>query len=629
MIQTVFDVLSVSMLSALFIGGMLIMNRIAGKKYSLRWIQFIWLLLAVRLIIPSDLIHIPVSEQVGSWNSVSYSADVSYGNLNRKQLANVEKKAESKDNEVIAAGNEEHTATISPGKAGSMILIIHYGFIIFSAVWVMGVVLQLLRYSLSYIVFMKRLEKQNRPVQNSAYERILEQVNRKRLSISLYRNAEVKSPFSTGLFRKKIILPDKSYEEVEMEAILCHEYTHLCNHDIWFKMLLCAVKSVHWFNPMVYWMERAVSQNMELICDEAVVENRRLEYRQMYGMTILETIRDMTEQPQSCIVSYFEGEKNQMKERIRNIIKPLGRRKKPILITVLCVLLLAGSVITFEVAGKDKQAVNASSAGLKKQAEKLVKEEKEVTFLLAGVESIGGSESSGRTDSIVLLNWNPETRELAVRSLCRDMYVEVPGNGSRKLNAAYHIGGMDLLKKTISSNFGVTVDYGIAVGFEGCEKIIDLLGGIKLDITESEAEYLNTTNYISKKENRTLVAGENMMNGNQVLGYARVRYRKTATGKQNDFGRTERLQNILHAVLSKTKSLKLTDYAALLKEGYSNVDSELSVLQALPYMESLLKTEYTISSKTLPVEGSYEGAKKDGLSVIIWDKEKNLEAIKY
>lgn len=379
-------------------------------------------------------------------------------------------------------------------------------------------------------------------------------------------------------------------------------------------------------------MERIVNQNMELICDEAVIRNRKLEYRQMYGRTILNTLKEMSVEPVNSCATYFnifggsEGEKKQMKQRFQNIIKPVHKKKKPIVIALLCVLALISSAVTLS-AVKEEKGLLVSATKESKNDMVLTNEEKAVTILVAGVDS--NDANRGRADSIVLINWNPKNRMLSVRNLCRDMYVDIPEHEKNKLSSAYTIGGIELLKKAVIQNLDVTVDYAMTVNYEGFEKIVNLLGGVTIDITKEEADFLNNTNYISQKKNRTLVAGENKLNGNQALGYVRLRYIATSTGKGNDFGRIERLQMLLRAMLSEMDSLKITDYSALLKEGFCNVDSEMSVLDGITYMESLLKANYTVSCKTLPIEGSYQlkRSNKDML-VLDWDIELNKRAIK-
>ncbi|HAU87699.1 MAG TPA: hypothetical protein DCW90_20095 [Lachnospiraceae bacterium] len=633
MLSNVFlGVLEVSILSGILIGIMLIVNRVLGNRYSLRWIQALWLLLAIRLLLPMNAIDITVPTQAKALNTIVKSVEE-----NQKVVSSrVSKQGSIHKNSAVQKRidvntNENFDVQVSE-KMSALFTIIRYGLIGISSIWVLGIILQFSRYSISYIIFMKKLNQDNVRIGDSTWYESLRNMNQKNSRIAIYTNKKVSSPFSVGVLKKRIILPTISYTEDELEAILCHEYTHLCNHDILFKMLLCIIKTVHWFNPFIYKMERAVNHNMELICDEAVIRNRKLEYRQMYGRTILNTLKEMSEGPVNCCATYFndfggsEGEKKQMKERFQNIIKPVQKKKKPIIIALLCVVALTSSVITLSAVKEEKRPM-VSSAKESNMDNVLTKEEKTVTFLVVGVDS--NDKKIGRADSIVLLNWNPDNRMLSVRNLCRDMYVDVPGQEKNKLGYAYYAGGMDLLKKTVIQNLDVTVDYGMTVNYEGFEKIVNLLGGVTIDITKEEANYLNNTNYISQKKNRTIVAGENKLNGNQALGYARVRHIDTSTGQQNDFGRIERLQTLLRAVLSEMDSLKITDYRALFKEGFRNVDSEMTVLDGISHMESLLKANYTVTCKTIPVEGSYQPKRSsEGMSVLDWNAELNKRAVK-
>lgn len=636
MINVFLGVLEVSAFAGILICIMLIVNRVFGNRYSIRWMQALWLLVAIRLLLPMNVLCITVPSQSKALNTFVKSVEENHKVVIQKLPARGSTFKDSTGEEQNVVSTNENFAVHVSGKMNTFFSSIRFGLIALSCVWILGVVLQFFRCTISYIIFVKKLKLDNRIASDSTWQEALRNVNRKNLKIAIYTNEKVSSPFSMGMIKKQIILPNKAYSEDELEAILCHEYTHLCNHDILIKMLICLVKTVHWFNPFVYKMERTVNQNMELICDEAVIKNRKLEYRKMYGRTILNTIEEMSVEPANCCATYFnifggsEGEKKQMKERFQHIIKPVHKKKKPIMIAFVCVVLLASSVVTFSAVQEEKKPLVQSAKELKKDKVILQKEEKAVTVLLVGVDRKNeDDEKSGRADSIVLLNWNPDNRMLSVRNLCRDMYVDVPGQEKNKLSLAYAEGGMDLLKKIVKQNLDVTVDYGMAINYEGFEKIVDLLGGVTIDITKEEADFLNKTNFISQKKNRILVAGENKLNGNQALGYVRVRFIATSTGQQNDFGRIERLQTLLRAILSEMDSLEITDYTALLKEGFRNVDTEMTVLDGISYMESLLKADYSVSCKTIPVEGSYQGKRSPlGMAVLDWDVEQNKKAIK-
>ncbi|MDF2908825.1 MAG: cell envelope-related transcriptional attenuator, partial [Herbinix sp.] len=140
-------------------------------------------------------------------------------------------------------------------------------------------------------------------------------------------------------------------------------------------------------------------------------------------------------------------------------------------------------------------------------------------ILLIGVETFEGAQN---TDTMIIASIDSKNNVIKLTSLMRDLYVELPGHKNNKLNAAYANGGINLLYDTIEVNFGLSMDGYVLVDFNDFEQIIDYLGGIDLELTSKEAEYLRTTNYISEPANRDVVAGVQHMNGNQVLGYCRI-----------------------------------------------------------------------------------------------------------
>ena len=91
-------------------------------------------------------------------------------------------------------------------------------------------------------------------------------------------------------------------------------------------------------------------------------------------------------------------------------------------------------------------------------------------------------------------------KTLKLTSLLRDSYVEIPGYKANKLNSAYSKGGVDLLIETIEKNYKIHIDGYASVNFEAFEKLVDMLGGVTIELGKEEAAYLNKTNYISKKK---------------------------------------------------------------------------------------------------------------------------------
>lgn len=232
-------------------------------------------------------------------------------------------------------------------------------------------------------------------------------------------------------------------------------------------------------------------------------------------------------------------------------------------------------------------------------------------ILLLGVEAIGNdSIASGRTDSIMIATINTKQKTLGLTSLMRDSYVTIPGYYDTRINAAYGLGGVPLLYETIAYNYGLRLDGAAVVGFDTFQKVVDDLGGIDIEITADEAQYLNTTNYVSKKSNRNLKPGMNHMNGNQALGYARVRKKATLDGTIDDFGRTSRHRRVMGAIFKEVKSSNPITLVKILDTVFSQVQTDIKKSNASSYLAEVLELSIDgvpLDNLRLPEDGAYEG----------------------
>lgn len=231
-----------------------------------------------------------------------------------------------------------------------------------------------------------------------------------------------------------------------------------------------------------------------------------------------------------------------------------------------------------------------------------------INILLVGVEEIGGGAN---TDSIMIATMNTKTKSMKLTSIMRDLYVTIPGYSNNRINAAFAKGGIDLLYETIKLNLGVELDGYAMVNFESFEKIIDLLGGIELTLTQKEAYYLNTTNYISNPSYRNVVEGKQLMNGNQVLGYARVR--KVSTGTENnDFGRTQRHRAIINAIFEKVKTKNVIQLGLLMNDILNNVQIKTDITNKefnILLEEAISLNVSSLENKRIPSDGTFDGIK--------------------
>lgn len=236
------------------------------------------------------------------------------------------------------------------------------------------------------------------------------------------------------------------------------------------------------------------------------------------------------------------------------------------------------------------------------------KEEYVTNILLVGIEELFGARN---TDTMMIASINTRDNTVHLSSLMRDSYVSVPGWKKTKLNAAYAHGGIELLRDTIEQNYKIHLDGYATVNFESFEKIVDLLGGVEIQLGAKEAQYLNTTNYISNKSYRNVKEGINLLNGNQALGYCRVRKVPTYDGVNNDFGRTLRQRRVINAIFEKYKDQGIVQLISTTNTCLGYISTNLSTGQIEKLLNAMLEINIsTINMKSIPIEGSYEAPKK-------------------
>lgn len=256
-------------------------------------------------------------------------------------------------------------------------------------------------------------------------------------------------------------------------------------------------------------------------------------------------------------------------------------------------------------------------------------EEGVYNILLLGEEAIGSGSARGRTDLIIIATLNKKQKSIKLTSLMRDLLVQIPGYKDNKLNSAYEKGGIDLLYETIAYNFNLRIDGCVLVNFENFEKIIDLLGGLEITLTAGEARYLNSTNYISNPKYRNVKEGKQLMNGNQVLGYARIRKRATITGNNNDYGRTDRHRIILNAIFEKYKTKSELELVSIMLKVLPLVKTDIDSKTFEKLISTFIEMgTMEIEQLRIPADGTFtDNVKVRGMDVLIPDLTENIKIL--
>lgn len=225
--------------------------------------------------------------------------------------------------------------------------------------------------------------------------------------------------------------------------------------------------------------------------------------------------------------------------------------------------------------------------------------------------------ASGLTDTMIIATMDLKHGTLKTTSLMRDLYVEIPGYGYNKLNSANSFGGIELLYKTIATNFSIELDGYVEIDFKAFTDVVDAVGGVEIEVTESEATYLNTTNYIRDKASRNVKVGKQTLNGAQALGYCRIRKQgTTVNGLRDDYGRTWRQRTVINAVFDKVKSLPMTDWLKIANKVLKNVKTDLSNDKIISYITDVVTMGTTeIHQLQIPVRGYYRGSQNGEFSV--------------
>lgn len=255
-------------------------------------------------------------------------------------------------------------------------------------------------------------------------------------------------------------------------------------------------------------------------------------------------------------------------------------------------------------------------------------EEGVVNILLLGEEAIESGGGRGRTDLMIIATMNTKDKTVKLTSLMRDILVQIPGYKDNKLNAAYEIGGIPLLYETVEQNFDVKLDGYVLVGFDNFETIINKLGGVRISLTSTEANYLNTTNYISKPQYRNVKSGSQILNGNQALGYCRIRYVATGDRELNDYGRTSRQRVVLNAIFDAYKSKNLGELAFMLNDILPLLTTDIPKADFENYLKLGVSMGIpSIENLRIPVDNSFDEGFVRKMSVLIPDLEKNVEEL--
>ena len=320
----------------------------------------VWLILALRLVIPVDL---SLPEPAVTVEAPSYQVSLPA----RAPSANLPTGAQIEEPSAVVGQTAPEAASAVRTIPVTALL---------AALWLFGVLAAALVQGGGYLLARRRLLRDARPDLEAEAQagQTAASLDLKR-AVPVRRSGQVRTPMVLGLIRPVLLLPEG---QAVNEVVLCHELTHLKRLDLAYKALLVAACWLHWFNPLVWWMSRAASENLELCCDDDVAAGRDAAFRRKYGELLLSTA---------------EEKPGPMKDRLANLFVK-KKRGRLLACAAVAVLALVGGLVACEgqPAMTDLEALEALENSLSYDGER-------VSFTIPEGDREWNIQISGRADT--------------------------------------------------------------------------------------------------------------------------------------------------------------------------------------------------------------------------------------
>jgi len=252
----------------------------------------------------------------------------------------------------------------------------------------------------------------------------------------------------------------------------------------------------------------------------------------------------------------------------------------------------------------------------------VVQKDKNVeNILVFGVDSRGTADIDCRADAIMIVSLDNNTKTIKLISLMRDCGVTIEGRSKvDKLTHSYAYGGVGLLINTINSNFGLDVQRFVMFDFNSSSNLIDLVGGVDIDVKTEEVKYANQ----SIAEQNVLmgdsvpfltVAGMQTLDGIQAIAWSRIRH------ADSDFVRTSRQRTVATALMKKVASQNKFAQLNILKDSAGVFETNMTQSDLLRLGTVGISLIKNIVEYRIPDDGLFTIQENPWMMIIKWDKQ--------
>lgn len=322
------SILGISASIGLIVIGLIFLTPFLNKRYAAKWKYLIWIFLALRLLIPFS---------GANWQYV----------MDRMSQLKVETSSESKENDaenptdtaipyrgIVVEIPAQMTAPLKASSEKNAADITMLDMV--ALIWMTGSLIFISVHLISYSHYKRQVMKKGRIIKET---RILSQIFRLKCELHISRTVcvmeydEAESPMIIGFIKPILVLPKEEFDSEDLFFILKHELVHLKRGDVYLKLLFVTANAVHWFNPIIWIMQKEAVIDMELSCDERVTQGISFVLRKAYTETLLSMLHKQCVR-KTVLTTQFYGGTKIMKKRFKNIL--IRNRKKNGISILIC-----------------------------------------------------------------------------------------------------------------------------------------------------------------------------------------------------------------------------------------------------------------------------------------------------
>ena len=354
--------LGVSVSTGLMVAVLLFLTPFLNQRYAAKWKYLIWIFLSLRLLVPFSGLNGPFFMDLLSQPAAQTVSETEEKNTDTFADLTIPYRR------IVVEIPAQMTAPIhAPSEKGTFDITM---LDVVTFVWIIGSLLFISIHLISYFHLKRQVMKHGTLIKDisilSPMWKLKRELQiRRPLRIMEYHKAE--SPMILGFFRPVLVLPKEHYNAEELFFILKHELVHLKRGDVYFKLLFATANAVHWFNPLIWILQKEAVVDMELSCDERVTQGTSYAVRKAYTETLLSMLHKRCIAKTALSTQFYGGTKI-MKKRFKKILTKNGKKNGISVLIIAVILTISfGTLVGCSIAEEHTRKENTESENTERE----------------------------------------------------------------------------------------------------------------------------------------------------------------------------------------------------------------------------------------------------------------------